>query len=165
MFTLLGSCVLVLLTSSGSFFTGSLLGISLQLFYYIDGHHDPQSFPIVIAHGLLMPVIFVAVIMTRNDGLTVVSLFDSILKTVGIWTAIHLGLILSMVVYRVLFHPLRRIPGPFWARVTKIPHMVVAYRGKMHELHTEWAREYGPIVRIGQYSKADQGNICCLLSC
>lgn len=123
----------------------ALFGVSLHLLYYIKGHHDPKSVEIVTAHLLLIPAISIAV--TVIHGLTILSLTDSF----RIWVSIHLGLVTSIVLYRTLFHPLRRIPGPFWARITKIPTMAIARRGKLHELQTEWARKYGPIVRIGQY--------------
>lgn len=128
----------------------ALFGVSLHLFYYVRGHHEPQSLSIVIAHLLLFPAISITATMVH--GLNIVSLKDSF----GIWLCVHLGLIVSMALYRVLFHPLRRIPGPFWAKITKIPSMVIARRGKLHELQTEWARKYGPIVRIGQYDRVPQ---------
>lgn len=128
----------------------AFLGVSLHLFYYIKGQHEPQSVEIVTAHLLLFPAISIAITMIH--GLTILSLTDSF----RIWLSIHLGLVVSMVLYRILFHPLRRIPGPFWARISKIPTMVIARRGKLHELQTEWARKYGPIVRIGQYDRGPQ---------
>lgn len=131
----------------------ALSGVSLHLLYHIKGHHEPQSVEIVIAHLLLFPAILITV--TIIHGLTILSLTDSF----RIWVSIHLGLAVSMVLYRALFHPLRRIPGPFWARITKIPTMVIARQGKLHELHTEWARKYGPIVRIGQYPQSISGSL------
>lgn len=121
----------------------ALCGVFSHLLHYMNSNHEPQSAAIAISHFLLLPAISMAVATSR--GLTVASLLGSI----ELWISFHLGLVVSMILYRVLFHPLRRIPGPCWAKITKIPIMVVARRGKLHELHTEWAEEYGPIVRIG----------------
>lgn len=145
-----------MLITSGSFwslplahwqasFFAALFGVSLHVFYYIKGHHEAQNVQIAMAHLLLLPAVSITV--TMIGGPIKVSLADSL----QVWVSFHLGLTLSMVLYRVLFHPISRIPGPFWAKITKIPSMAIARRGKLHELHTEWARRYGPIVRIGQY--------------
>lgn len=150
MLTLPGSFWSLLLLRWRGFIFAALFGVSLHLFYYVKGHHEPQSVSIVIGHLLLFPAISITAAMIH--GPTILSLTYSF----RVWISIHLGLVGSMVLYRVLFHPLRRIPGPFWARITKIPSMVIARRGKMHELQTEWARKYGPIVRIGQYDRVPQ---------
>lgn len=150
MLTMLESLWSPPLASWKAYLVATLFGVSLHLFYYIDGHHEPQSVSIAMIHLLLFPAI--AVTVTMIHGLAVASFMDSL----GFWAAIHLGLAVSMVLYRLVFHPLCRVPGPLWAKITKIPIMVVARRGKLHELHTEWARKYGPVVRIGQYSRVTQ---------
>lgn len=120
-------------------------GALSHLLYYIKGYRDPQSPSIALVHSLLLPVIATAI--TTTQGLK----FVSFLASVQIWTSYHVGLFASIVLYRVYFHPLARVPGPSWAKVTKIPTIAIARHGKLHELHTEWARKYGAIVRIGQY--------------
>ena len=123
----------------------ALLGVCSHLSHYIRSNRDPQSISIVLVHVLLLPVISITV--TTTTSLSIASLLNS----VAVWTSFHLGLVGSMVTYRLFFHPLCRIPGPLWAKISKIPILVIARRGKLHELHTEWARRYGQIVRIGQY--------------
>lgn len=123
----------------------ALLGVASHLVYYVKSDHEPQIISIVFVHLVLVPAMSTAIMATHNLAIA------SLLGFVPFWISFHLGLVLSMIMYRVLFHPLRRMPGPFWAKITKIPTIVTAHRGKLHELHTQWARKYGPIVRIGQY--------------
>lgn len=145
-----------MLITSGSFWSPPLphwqasffavvLGVSLHVFYYMKGHNEPQKVQIAMAHLLLFPAVSVTVAMIGGP------IRVSLASSVQVWISFHSGLAVSIVLYRVLFHPISRIPGPFWAKITKIPTMAIARRGKLHELHTEWARRYGPIVRIGQY--------------
>jgi cytochrome P450 len=61
------------------------------------------------------------------------------------------GLILSLFLwclYCWLWHPLRKIPGPFWWSVSRIPYVAGVYRGKMDKVQREQHRKYGPLVRI-----------------
>ena len=55
----------------------------------------------------------------------------------------------SIVLYRLLFHPLRRVPGPFLASVTKFWHVYRCLDSKNHLLLDRLCREYGPLVRTG----------------
>ncbi|KAI0015455.1 cytochrome P450 monooxygenase-like protein [Xylariomycetidae sp. FL0641] len=52
------------------------------------------------------------------------------------WPILLLSLVLllvfSSIVYNLYFHPLARIPGPLWGRVSGIPSWYHAYRGDRH---------------------------------
>lgn len=50
--------------------------------------------------------------------------------------------------YRLLFHPLARIPGPFLAKVTRFWHTKQYASGQWHDISLELHRKYGPVVRI-----------------
>lgn len=64
---------------------------------------------------------------------------------VGMWS--------SMIVYRIWFHPLRNLPGPFWAKITKFWIPYTHWRTDWHfqlvmlDLH----KKYGDIVRVGKF--------------
>lgn len=63
------------------------------------------------------------------------------------------GLILniaSLIIYRLYFHPLRHIPGPFLARLTYGYQMYydVYLGGLMPRQLAKLSEKYGPIVRI-----------------
>lgn len=123
----------------------SLLGVASHLFYYVKSDHEPQTISIVFVHLVLVPAMSAAIMAVHSATIA------SHLGLVSFLISFHLGLALSMIIYRVFFHPLCRMPGPFWAKITKIPTIVTAHRGKLHEVHTQWARQYGPMVRIGQH--------------
>lgn len=65
---------------------------------------------------------------------------------------LHLGIFSSTFMYRAYFHPLKRFPGPFWARVSMWWRVIAAWNaGEKHavvldKLH----RRYGDVVRIGK---------------
>ena len=54
----------------------------------------------------------------------------------------------SIIVYRLLFHPLHKIPGPLFARISNIPYSISYLGGRqpydVYALH----EKYGPVVRV-----------------
>lgn len=68
-------------------------------------------------------------------------------------TAYNAGVATSILVYRAFFHPLKRFPGPFMAKISRFYAMnnaakqVQAYKD-IQNLHAE----YGDIVRVGASS-------------
>ncbi|KAK1484284.1 L-ornithine-N5-monooxygenase [Colletotrichum cuscutae] len=59
------------------------------------------------------------------------------------------GLFTSIVVYRLIFHPLRRFPGPFPARIMKPYIMWLNRDWKLHEKYLEMHEKHGDFVRVG----------------
>lgn len=63
-----------------------------------------------------------------------------------------MSLFTSLVFYRIMFHRLRRFPGPSWAAISKFWHVVQCLRSSsqnhliLHELH----KQYGDFVRTGK---------------
>lgn len=51
-------------------------------------------------------------------------------------------------VYAVTLHPLAKVPGPFWASVTRIWYMYQVYMGDMDKVQRAMHRKYGPVVRL-----------------
>lgn len=117
-------------------------GVLSHLTIYIRGYRYRQALAIILAHlalGVALVVLF-----TRKAG------FDQGLRlAASTWLSYHAGLALSISIYRVWFHPLRRLPGPFGANVSKLHNVIWAQGGKIHDHHTEWARKWGSAVRIG----------------
>lgn len=52
-------------------------------------------------------------------------------------------------IYNVYFHPLRRFPGPFWARGSILPRCYWVIKGELIYKVRDWHEEYGPVVRVG----------------
>ncbi|KAL8710764.1 MAG: hypothetical protein Q9220_004782 [cf. Caloplaca sp. 1 TL-2023] len=49
----------------------------------------------------------------------------------------------------VFFHPLGRIPGPFWAKFTSIWHIYHSWKGNECTLIQHYHKKHGKIIRIG----------------
>lgn len=62
------------------------------------------------------------------------------------------GLIASILLYRIFFHPLTRagFKGPWYARCTKIWHMWAAKGSKNHLVLNDIHKKYGSFVRTGK---------------
>ena len=57
--------------------------------------------------------------------------------------------IYSLLTY--LFDPLRDIPGPFFARFTRLWYLLELYKGAYELTDIELHKKYGPIVRIAPH--------------
>lgn len=118
-------------------------GVLSHLAIYIRGYRYRQALAIVLTHLALG--VGLAVLFTRKRGLS-----KGLRLAAATWGSFHAGLALSISIYRVWFHPLRHIPGPFGANVSKLHNVFWAQDGKIHERHTEWAQKWGSAVRIGK---------------
>ncbi|KAK4986035.1 hypothetical protein LTR50_005558 [Elasticomyces elasticus] len=56
--------------------------------------------------------------------------------------------VLATFLYRLIFHPLSRIPGPFLAKVTSLYLYYHSYRGDECTLVDRLHQRYGPVIRI-----------------
>lgn len=66
------------------------------------------------------------------------------------WTVVGCGLVLILTVaaWRRFFSPLKNIPGPFWASITRLWYLKILIAGKQNE-HLKRAHEkYGQFVRM-----------------
>ena len=75
----------------------------------------------------------------------------SLLHTFLISLGIVFTLILSTLAYRLWFHPLSHIPGPFFARCSTLWLNYHYIRGTWHEDVRILHENYGPVVRIAHY--------------
>lgn len=69
------------------------------------------------------------------------------LVTLGFFLALTIALF-SLIIYRILFHPLSRFPGPFVAKFSGFWRSKRYLRGSWHDDIVEVHRQYGRIVRI-----------------
>ena len=74
---------------------------------------------------------------------------------------ISLCSLVCLIVYRIAFHPLRNIPGPFLAKLTGHWRNDRTWRGTWHDDILELHEHYGPVVRIApnEVSIVDQNSI------
>lgn len=63
------------------------------------------------------------------------------------------GLMMSILVYRTLFHRLNSLglPGPWWARYTKLWHCWESRDSKNHLYLHKLHQKYGDVVRTGKF--------------
>ncbi|KAK8121767.1 trichothecene c-15 hydroxylase [Apiospora sp. TS-2023a] len=54
---------------------------------------------------------------------------------------------LGSVLYNVCFHPLRKVPGPFWSSVSPIPLLLMSWSGTPHKQILALHQRYGGVVR------------------
>lgn len=84
------------------------------------------------------------------------SLLDALREVTMIAVGFSSGLGLSMAVYRLFFHRLRRIPGPFPAKLTKFYAAYLSSKQvKYHEELASLHRRYGDFVRTGRIPPPD----------
>jgi hypothetical protein len=59
--------------------------------------------------------------------------------------------VLGIIIYRLVFHPLAGIPGPFLARCSTVWQNYHYLRGSWHDDIRILHEKYGPVVRISHY--------------
>ncbi|EHK18385.1 uncharacterized protein TRIVIDRAFT_47618 [Trichoderma virens Gv29-8] len=125
---------------------GALSGIIAHITVYIRGEWHVQAPQITLQLFALYVGVPVLVRILKD---TVVA---QILQGVVFWSYGYiLGLIASILLYRIVLHPLTRasFQGPWYARFTKIWH-VWAARGSMnHRVLDDLHKKYGNFVRTG----------------
>ena len=115
--------------------------------YFMHGEHHVQA-PTLFRLALLLPVLaFVGTWQLTNLGLlqaanltalAVLSYFTSL------WT--------SIIVYRVVFHRLRKFPGPFMFSASKLWHVYkLLPRSDNYVQLDQLHKKYGDFVRTGEY--------------
>lgn len=127
----------------------TLGGVAAHLLYFKQGEHH------VHGHHYLAAVIasFLAVSLfswlSAFTGTPEASWAYAIVLSIKVHGCFLFGLYSSLIVYRLLFHPLNKFPGPIHARISTF-WLVYHFRGldawkRVAALHDN----YGPYVRIG----------------
>lgn len=117
-------------------------GVLSHLLYYIRGFRDAQTLGIITAHLAAGSVLYVLYLLNKGP-------LTGFLYATAISLSYYVALFTSIIIYRIYFHPLRRFPGPFLAKISKFYMVFKAQDGKLHEHQNAWIAKYGDIVRIG----------------
>lgn len=142
-----------LLTMSPSWADGISLGAIVSGFFihnmfFIKGEwhiQAPLIFRFYIALFLLNLGVYYWIIEQRFEWCLTYTIFTLCFHLIGLFG--------SMFLYRVWFHPLKRFPGPFLAKVSKLWH-VWKVRDSQNYLFLESLRQqYGDFVRTGKNSR------------
>lgn len=125
-----------------AFFGGSFLHILL----FSKGEWDRHAPAVVLACILLCTAFFIALVLLTDCSIT-----RSIVETCSTTFTLLCGLFISLIGYRLLFHPLQSFPGPFTARMSTIwvfreswPDLRLYV--KLRKIHDR----YGDFVRISK---------------
>lgn len=121
-----------------------LLGVLSHLLYFIRGEYDLHAFQILSSifsvQSCLLAYFLYTEGFSRNAWFHVTEVNCYFVT----------GLFGSMILYRIAFHPLRRFPGPWPAKISRFYGIWLSKDlqyylelGKLHE-------QYGDIVRIGK---------------
>lgn len=84
--------------------------------------------------------------------LTNFTIFQTLLRLAVVATSFNITLILSIVVYRLFFHRIRRFPGPFWSSLSRFSDVALAAKEVKYYREVARMREtYGNLIRTGNY--------------
>lgn len=121
-----------------------IAGVFLQSRVFSWGEWDSRAPNIVFYYSLAVVGTFAGLLFGIGH-----SFFSSLVETNALAVALLGGLCISMISYRLLFHPLKKFPGPVAAKVTSfwlikrnIPNL--RFYQELRQLHDH----YGDFVRI-----------------
>ncbi|KAK0648091.1 cytochrome P450 [Cercophora newfieldiana] len=134
-----------LTTSSAQAALAAGAGVVTHLGYFIRGEHHNNGITITIFYALLLPFSTFALWHYLD-----LSILDSAVKTAILAFSYATGLFGSMLLYRGIFHPLRKFDGPFLARFSNMYHSwLLVEKSDNYRLMTKLHSQYGDIVRTG----------------
>lgn len=121
------------------------LGVLSHLLYFIRGEHHAQALGILQSILFLLAFVLLGLVQLLHYSVS------SAVRVTALVTSSYIGsLWLSMIVYRLFFHPLKRFPGPTLAKVSKFYHSLCCWKLDNHCVRAKWHERYGDIVRIGE---------------
>lgn len=120
----------------------AIIGVLAHLLYFIHWVKDTNSFNVFLGHfNVVSTITFIEFLARGHSG----GLFAGFV----VFLSYLDGLFASMLIYRAFFHPLRHIPGPFMAKLTKFFGIYLTRNARTHEEYDDLIQEYGEFVRIG----------------
>jgi tryprostatin B 6-hydroxylase len=123
---------------------GAILGVSSHLGYFIHGEHHMLAVRLFILL-ITSPLVTFALIyrLDENASMTIAA------QKAAIALSSYVGsLTTSILIYRIAFHPLRKFPGPFTARLAKLSHVLrLLTKSDNYAQADRLHKNYGDIVR------------------
>ncbi|KAI1413310.1 cytochrome P450 [Hypoxylon sp. FL1857] len=125
---------------------GAFLGILSHKTLFIHGEWHVRAPEIFLLHTALSTSLFAGRILYHTT--TVGLLCDALL---WMYFCSIASLFTSITLYRAFFHPLTKVglPGPWYLRLSKLPHVWAARKSKNHLFLEELHQKYGDFVRTG----------------
>jgi hypothetical protein len=84
-------------------------------------------------------------------------MLSDVLPTPAYGVLVGVGLYILFVIVQTALDPLRKVPGPIFARFTRLWYIKTLYNGNFELVNVGLHKAYGPVVRIApnQYSIDD----------
>ncbi len=128
---------------SNACLAATVVGFLSHVLYFIRGSRTMQAL------GILAFYLAVGTLLVLGC-LTLYGAVSGLFVAAAICASYLGSLFGSIVIYRLFFHRLRHVPGPFVAKFTKLYGPWAARKGKYHIAILEMLDKYGDIVRTGK---------------
>ena len=127
-----------------SLILAGVIGLSIHLLYFRRfEHHMYGGSYVQLGASLIAGCTFW---LARTYSIPLSAAFERVFCHA---VALLTGLYSSLLAYRLFWHPLRRFPGPFGARISSLWLSTQLKNGNAHKKMLELHRQYGPFIRIG----------------
>ena len=101
--------------------------------------------------GILYLQILIGIFITVSFNLVAIGepLVQALLITTTLAGCYLSGLYGSLIICRIFFSPLKRFPGPFWAKISSLSFSIQSRKGNSHRKLLALHQKYGDFVRVG----------------
>lgn len=115
--------------------------------YFMHGEHHVEA-PLLLRISILAPVVLFGG-LCYYAGL---ELFQAGVVTANVVACYYSALWMSIIIYRTFFHRLRKFPGPFMYKVSKLWHVYkLAPNSDNYKQLDMLHKKYGDFVRTGEW--------------
>ena len=121
-------------------------GVLTHRLFFIRGEWHMQA-PTLLRLYSLIYIVATALELKTNDQ----SIGWSLTKSSLICTSHVVSLFFSIVIYRLFFHHLHKLPGPVLASISKLWHVANTLDSHNYALLEDLSTKYGNLVRTGSY--------------
>jgi hypothetical protein len=119
-------------------------GIASHLFYFKPYEH--HLYPLRYVQAFLFAIATISFGRSQVYETTIAAQVAPTLSLAAIWLA---GVFSSLAIYRLFFNPLNKIPGPYFARLSKFNTVFRNSKLDGHHQLQQLHQKYGKFVRIG----------------
>ena len=123
------------------------VGVASHLLYFIRGDHNRYAHRWITRALTGITALALVVLYLEKFDYVRAAILTSLFAP-----SYFAGLYTSISLYRLFFHPLRRFPGPFWARLSNLYHLYIIRKSDNYLVMQKLHEKYGPIVRTGTWA-------------
>ena len=120
----------------------ALAGVISHMVYFVRGEHHLYATSYIGIAAVSLITVFQLHLHTMPPQ-------QAFIRTRAIAAVYVVALSISIIIYRMCFHPLRHFPGPRRMRISKIGHAFSSRRLDNHHQMDQLHQEYGDFVRTG----------------